>query len=74
MSKKPSVAPPPPTKAGGQGEVTRIDVGDLSEVVTRSVTRALGVQSAAKLPIRIIVGLIAEPPDFFRGGGGPAQQ
>ena len=68
-SKKPSasLAPPPPTKAG---EVTRIDVGDLTEAVTRSITRALGVKEGARLPVRIICGIIAEPPDFFKGGGG----
>ena len=70
MSKKPpqaAVAPPPPT-------TTRIDVGELSEVVTRAITRALNVKDPARLPIRIIVGLIAEPPDFFKGGGGGPQQ
>lgn len=64
-SKKPpqaTVAPPPPT-------ASRIDVGELTEAVTRSITRALGVKDAARLPIRIIVGIIAEPPDFFKGGG-----
>lgn len=71
--KPPSVAPPPPTKAEEAGGVTRIDVGDLTEAVTRSITRALGVRDAAKLPIRIICGIIAEPPDFFRGGGGGPQ-
>jgi hypothetical protein len=70
MSKKPTAAPPPPTKPGSTGGgAERIDVGDLAEVVTRSVTRALGVQDASRLPIRIIFGFIAEPPDFFRGGG-----
>lgn len=70
MSKKPSqptVAPPPPTAA-------RIDVGDLTEAVTKSITRALDVKDPARLPIRIIVGIIAEPPDFFRGGGGGSTQ
>lgn len=57
----------PQTAAGG---TSKIDVGDLTEVVTRSITRALGVRDAARLPIRIICGIIAEPPDFFRGGGG----
>lgn len=67
-SKKPpqgTVAPPPSTGA----TAGRIDVGELSEAVTRSITRALGVKEGARLPIRIIVGIIAEPPDFFRGGG-----
>ena len=71
-SKKPpqgNVAPPPPT-----GGTTKIDVGDLTEAVTRSITRALGVRDAARLPVRIICGIIAEPPDFFRGGGGGLQQ
>lgn len=68
MSKKPpTVAPPPPTAAAG--ETTRIDVGDLTEAVTRSITRALGVKEGARLPVRIICGIIAEPPDFFKGGG-----
>ena len=77
MSKKPpSAAPQPPTKTGtgGGGEVTRIDVGDLTEAVTRSITRALGVKEGARLPVRIICGIIAEPPDFFRSGGGGQQQ
>ena len=72
MSKKP-LAPPPPTKTAAP-EVTRIDVGDLTEAVTRSITRALGVKEGARLPVRIICGIIAEPPDFFRGGGGAPQQ
>jgi hypothetical protein len=66
-SKKPpqaSAAPTQPTATAG-----RIDVGELSEAVTRSITRALGVKEGARLPIRIIVGIIAEPPDFFKGGG-----
>lgn len=70
MSKKSpqsTVAPPPPTAA-------RIDVGELSEAVTRSIARALDIKDPARLPIRIIVGIIAEPPDFLRGGGGGAQQ
>jgi hypothetical protein len=71
MSKKASVAPPPPTKTAPR---TTIDVGELSEVVTRAITRALDVKDAARLPIRIICGIIAEPPDFFRGGGGGVQQ
>lgn len=59
------------TPAAPRGEATtsKIDVGDLTEVVTRSITRALGVRDAARLPVRIICGIIAEPPDFFRGGG-----
>ena len=74
MSKKASAAATPqPTKGGEGGGATRIDVGDLTEVVTRSVTRALGVRDAAKLPIRIICGIVCEPPDFFRGSGGPQQ-
>jgi hypothetical protein len=73
MSKKPPTAAPQPPTTGG-GEITRIDVGDLTEAVTRSITRALGVKDAARLPIRIICGIIAEPPDFFRGGGGGQQQ
>lgn len=77
MSKKPpspSPSPQSPSKTSTGGEVTRIDVGDLTEAVTRSITRALGVKEGARLPVRIICGIIAEPPDFFRGGGGGAQQ
>jgi hypothetical protein len=75
MSKKPpSAAPPSATRSEETGGVKSIDVGDLTEAVTRSITRALGVRDAAKLPIRIICGIIAEPPDFFKGGGGGGLQ
>lgn len=73
-SKKPptkdTINPSPKPGTGDAGTTTsKIDVGDLTEVVTRSITRALGVRDAARLPVRIICGIIAEPPDFFRGGG-----
>jgi hypothetical protein len=72
-SKKPptkdTINPPPKPGPADAGTTTKIDVGDLTEAVTRSITRALGVRDAARLPIRIICGIIAEPPDFFRGGG-----
>lgn len=73
MSKKPPTGAAAPPEATGR-ETTRIDVGDLTEAVTRSITRALGVKEGARLPVRIICGIIAEPPDFFKGGGGGPQQ
>jgi hypothetical protein len=40
----------------------RIDLGDLTEAVTRSIQRALGTQELRRFPRRIICGLILGPP------------
>ena len=67
MSKKgPQTPAKPDTGTGtGGGGAPRIDIGDLTEAVTQSVTRALNIQdiNRTKLPIRIIVGIVMEPPE-----------
>jgi hypothetical protein len=41
-----------------------IDIGDLTEVVTASIQRAMGAQGLGKFPGQIIIGIIFRPPEI----------
>jgi hypothetical protein len=53
----------------------RIDISDLTEAVTLSVQRALAARGTAnvKFPWRIIIGIIFDPQQGGRSGGGLGQ-
>ncbi len=51
-----------PEETSKRSSEVRIDVGELTEVVTRSVQRALGAEELRRFPRRIICGIILDPP------------